>query len=131
MPKFMVDLDEAHREKLETHRVRLGLRSHAEVIRYWINSDVSARIDDIVAEARRNIANPNITVSGSGGVGIGSSVATVYEGGTSVQIGPEPLTGSRLQAALEMIKIVKDLPPEQLFIGGPVKPTPGSRLKKK
>jgi hypothetical protein len=37
MPKFMVDLDEAHREKLETHRVRLGLRSHAETVRALID----------------------------------------------------------------------------------------------
>lgn len=36
MAKFMVDLDEAARERLEAHRVALGKRTWADVIRHWI-----------------------------------------------------------------------------------------------
>lgn len=33
---FNVKISEADKDRLEAHRVALGLRSHAEVIRYWI-----------------------------------------------------------------------------------------------
>jgi hypothetical protein len=36
MKLFTVNLTEDERAKLETHRARLGCRSQADVIRYWI-----------------------------------------------------------------------------------------------
>lgn len=34
---FNVKLAEGDKDRLEAHRIALGLRSHAEVIRYWIS----------------------------------------------------------------------------------------------
>lgn len=36
MKPFNMKLSEEDRAKLELHRARLGLRSHVEVVRYWI-----------------------------------------------------------------------------------------------
>lgn len=37
MGRLIFDISDDERAKLEAHRVRLGLRSLAEVIRHWIN----------------------------------------------------------------------------------------------
>ncbi len=56
---FNVKLTDAERLKLEEHRRRLGLKSNAEVLRYWINQDfapdsaaVRARAADLARGAR-------------------------------------------------------------------------------
>lgn len=38
MARLIFELSDEERERLEAHRVRLGKRSLAEVIRHWINS---------------------------------------------------------------------------------------------
>lgn len=40
MPKkpFQIKLTEAERDRLDKHRAELGLRSQADVIRYWITT---------------------------------------------------------------------------------------------
>ena len=40
--QFNVKLSDAERARLERHRAELGLRSHADVIRHWINQSPPA-----------------------------------------------------------------------------------------
>lgn len=81
MKPFNMKLSDEHRERLEAHRVRLGKRSHADVIRHWIDQDCTA------------VAKP---WAPSGGSGVKPPPATRIE----VSIGrPTPAPGSRLKGA--------------------------------
>lgn len=40
---FHVVLTEAERDRLEAHRIALGMRSHADVVRHWVAQPPSRR----------------------------------------------------------------------------------------
>lgn len=92
---FNVLLSDDEREKLETHRQRLGKRSLGEVIRYWIGLDTAGRINEVKEQALQNIRSGAAFPSGAGG----ASPSTPSSGGvTSVQFGPtKHPPGSRLK----------------------------------
>jgi hypothetical protein len=53
MKLFTVKLTDVERAGLEAHRARLGLRSHAEVIRHWIGVEAEAVRPDIAGVVRQ------------------------------------------------------------------------------
>lgn len=103
---FNIKLTEAERAKLEQHRAKLGLRSHAEVIRLWISGPPEPLIvtyEQGMAMLERGELAPHLV-----------SDAT-----------------PRFEAAKALVKLIAENPRIADLPIGPAKAKPGSRLKGK
>ncbi len=99
---FNIKLTEDERTRLEEHRVALGLRSHADVIRHWIAGPLTGvavaigpALDEIAANmepaARRRVYPDEASPTGA-------RLESDAELRARLQVGPTPSTpGSRLK----------------------------------
>lgn len=112
MKPFNMKLSDEDRAKLEAHRAKLGLRSHADVVRHWINAGDAAR----AAEPARRYGEPSARAIAAAKAAPPGSVVP-FDGETGDPIGISPEQAEMIRRGELKVQV------------GPFTPIPGSRLK--